>query len=86
MILTVLAVLAAITAAAVGAWLRPSRRAARKARRHQKQVSRDWAAKFLKVRLTVEGRFAIDGSDTVWLRLLADHPELYARTGPDGGA
>lgn len=44
-----------------------------------------WAAEFERVRLKVEGEFAALGSDTVWERLLSDHPELQPTTGQKGG-
>ncbi|WP_188187989.1 hypothetical protein [Nonomuraea sp. SYSU D8015] len=75
--LTIAATLAAVSAATLGHYLRPTARAKRQHARYQRLVRRLWAAEFEKVRLTVEGRIAIHSLETLWLRLLADHPELY---------
>jgi hypothetical protein len=82
--LCVIAAITAVTAAALGHHLTPSRRRARHARRQQEQARRHWAAKFDQVRHHVEGQIAVHGSETVWLRLLADHRELYTDQ-PHGG-
>jgi hypothetical protein len=82
--LCVIAAITAVTAAALGHHNTPTRRRARHARRQQEQARRHWATKFDQVRQRVEGQIAIHSSETVWLRLLADHRELYTDQ-PHGG-
>lgn len=83
--LCTLAVAAAILAAGIGWRYNPGARARRQQRRHQELVRQAWALEFRRVRLILEGEIAIHGLETLWLRLLANHPELYAAQSDQAG-
>jgi hypothetical protein len=80
-LLTAAAIAAAVIAIIIGWNSRTSARLRRAQRRHDKLLASVWAARFEEVRLRVEGSFAIHGSDTVWHKLLTDHPELRTKHG-----
>jgi hypothetical protein len=83
--LCAVAIVAAFAAAGIGWRYKPAARARRQRAKYEQMICHEWALKFERVRLTVEGQFAIHGSEDVWLHLLANHPELYAGTGQQGG-
>ncbi|HUR74415.1 MAG TPA: hypothetical protein VMZ00_09065 [Sporichthya sp.] len=76
--LTLCAVLAAATAAAIGHHYSPARRARRKQAAEQARVLRRHQAITRQVQINVAGRIAVHTAESVWLDLLAQHTELYS--------